>query len=62
MFENGRTYTDERPRWVLMLGGHTRGAPNMSLRFSNVDDMLLASSRARAYGYTFVRSIPHKNN
>lgn len=60
-FPVGVTYTDLRPRWVLVARGHVRGCEAVSLKFNNINDMVAASSRLRGIGYTLIRTFPEKD-
>lgn len=57
----GVVYTDLRPRWVLVAGGHVRGCEAVLLKFNNMDNMVIASSRLRGIGYTLIRTFPVKD-
>lgn len=47
---------DERARWICYF---KKGEERFVLRFNQLNDMLLACSRAKAIGYT-VKTLPAK--
>ena len=55
-----KTITDLSPRWVVIASGHIQGGQAASFRFNNLDSMITAVTRLRAFGYSAIRTYPHK--
>lgn len=48
-------------QWIVVAGGHARSGETMSMRFGDLNQMLVAIVRLRAFGYSLIRTYPARN-